>query len=224
MICEINSINRAEALRYMGYKETPDERILAVIDECEKELLKAARPQFVWRTFNLIRIGTSLSLSDCDFELEGNDIAQHLRGCDKAAVICCTLSSDTDRYLKKLDVSDSMKALISDALANAMVEQVGEEARKDILSNMTGYSTTWCYGAGYGDFSIETAPLLIASVDAVRKIGVCCTATNMLTPRKTIIGIVGLSRGELDKKRRNCEDCSMKDKCKFREYGVRCTD
>ncbi len=222
MTSEITRINRTEALRYMGYKEQPDERISATIDECERELLKEARPQFVWRAFDVIRSGKSLCLSECDFELEGKNIAEHLHGCDKAVVICATLSSDADRYIKKLDVSDSMRAVITDALANAMVEQVVEEARKDVLESMSGYSTTWLYGAGYGDFPIQCAPLLIASVDAVRKIGVCCTATHMLTPRKTVIGIIGLSKGELDRKRRNCEDCSMKGSCKYREYGLRC--
>ncbi len=222
MTSEITQINRAEALRYMGYTHEPDERISAVIDQCEQELLKEARPQFVWRVFNIQRSGREIFLSDCDFELEGHDIAEHLRGCDKAAVVCSTLSSSADRFLKKLDVSDSMKALITDALANAMVEQVSEEARQDIINNMPGYATTWCYGAGYGDFPIECAPLLIASVDAVRKIGVCCTATHMLTPRKTIIGVIGLFRGELDKKRRSCEDCNLKETCKFRAYGTRC--
>ena len=223
MMCEIGSINREETLRYMGYRGEPDARISAEIDECESELIKAARPQFVWRVFSLQRIGKSLSFTECDFELESRDVAEHLKGCDKAAVICATLSSDTDRFLKKLDVSDSMKALITDSLANVMVEQVVESARKDILSNMQGYSTTFCFGAGYGDFPIEKAPLLIASVDAVRKIGVCCTATNMLTPRKTIVGVVGLSRGEVDRKRRSCEDCGMKSSCRYREYGMRCS-
>lgn len=222
MTTEITHINRAEALRYMGYTEEPDARISAVIDECEQELLKEARPQFVWRVFNILRNERGLYLSDCDFALEGKDIAEHLRGCDKAAVVCSTLSSDADRYLKKLDVSDSMKALISDALGNALIEQVNENARQDILANMPGYSTTWCYGAGYGDFPLDCAPMLIASVDAVRKIGVCCTATKMLTPRKTIIGVIGLYRGELDKKRKSCEDCNAKDTCKFRAYGSRC--
>ncbi len=222
MTTEITRINRAEALRYMGYTEEPDARISAVIDECEQELLKEARPQFVWRVFNILRNERGLYLSDCDFALEGKDIAEHLRGCDKAAVVCSTLSSDADRYLKKLDVSDSMKALISDALGNALIEQVNENARQDILANMPGYSTTWCYGAGYGDFPLDCAPMLIASVDAVRKIGVCCTATKMLTPRKTIIGVIGLYRGELDKKRKSCEDCNAKDTCKFRAYGARC--
>lgn len=222
MICEITEINRAEALRYMGYKDTPDERISAAIDECERELLKIARPQFVWKVFNIVRVDGGLYFAECDFDLEGQDIAEHLKSCDKAAVMCCTLSADVDRFIKKLEVSDSMKALLTDALANAMIEQVSEAARRDIMENMMGYSTTWCFGTGYGDFPIETSPMLVASVDAVRKIGVCCTATHMLTPRKTVVGIIGLSRGELDKKHRHCEDCGMKSTCEYRMYGLRC--
>ena len=65
MTSEITRINRAEALRYMGYTEEPDARISAVIDECEAELLKEARPQFVWRVFNIMRAGHDLYLSDC---------------------------------------------------------------------------------------------------------------------------------------------------------------
>ena len=222
MISQITAINRSEALRYMGYNGEPDERISAQIGECEKALLKEARPQFVWRIFELTRVENILTLNGCDFTLDGKDIADHLRGCDKAAIICATLSADMDRFQRRLDVSDSMKALVTDALANALIEQVVEEARRDILANMSGYTTTFCYGAGYGDFPIETAQQLIAAVDAVRKIGVCSTATNMLTPQKTIGGIVGLSRGELEIKRKSCEDCTMRHTCKFREYGVRC--
>lgn len=222
MTSEIVKINRTEALRYMGYKETPDQKIVEAIDECERELLREARPQYVWRVFDIERMGREMYLSECDFPLEGNDIADHLRGCDKAAVVCATLSSDTDRFIRKLEVSDSMKAVITDALANAMVEQVAEDARRSMMTEMNGYSTTWLYGAGYGDFPVECSPLLIASVDAVRKIGVCCTATHMLTPRKTVVGIIGLFKGELDRKRRNCEDCNLRKTCQYREYGLRC--
>ena len=79
MTSEITRINRDEALRYLGYTHAPDERISAVIDQCEQELLKEARPQFVWRVFNIQRSGREIFLSDCDFQLEGHDIAEHLR-------------------------------------------------------------------------------------------------------------------------------------------------
>lgn len=115
-----------------------------------------------------------------------------------------------------------MKALITDALANAMVEQVNEEARQDIINSMPGYATTWCYGAGYGDFPIECAPLLIASVDAVRKIGVCCTATHMLTPRKTHHRRYRSVPRRTGQEAPEREDCNLKETCKFRAYGTRC--
>lgn len=222
MANDLPAINREDTLRYMGYREQPDERICAEIDECEHALLKVARPQYVWRVFDLVRENEDITLEGCDFKLPGKDIARHLEGCEKAAVISATLSSDTDRFLKKLDVSDGLKAMISDALASVLVEQVVEEARKNILDEMKGYSTTWCYAAGYGDFPVEMTPLLIASVDAVRKIGVCCTAMNMITPQKTIVGVLGISQKRLEQRRRSCGDCNMCADCKFRADGVRC--
>ena len=87
-------ISRAEALRYMGVHGEPDERLTALIDECETDLLAAARPRFVWRIFDIVRSEGEISLSGCDFSLIGSDIARHLEGCTKAAVTAATLSAD----------------------------------------------------------------------------------------------------------------------------------
>ena len=100
-------INRTEALRYMGWRGEPDEHISALLNECEAELLKAARPRFVWRVFDIERSEGGITLSGCDFLLAGSDIARHLDGCAKAAVAAATLSADADRLLKRLQLSDS---------------------------------------------------------------------------------------------------------------------
>lgn len=43
---ELLQLNRAEAMRYMGYKDKkPDENVLNIIDECESVLLKAVKPR-----------------------------------------------------------------------------------------------------------------------------------------------------------------------------------
>lgn len=215
-------ISRAEALRYMGVHGEPDERLTALIDECETELLAAACPRFVWRIFDIVRSEGEISLSGCDFSLIGIDIERHLEGCTKAAITAATLSAEADRLLKRLQLSDGAKAVAADALASVLAEHTSERARQAVSAEMTGYSATWCYAAGYGDFPLEQAAQLLTAVDASRKIGVTCTSSNMMTPQKSIVGIVGLSEKPLDSRRRSCEDCTIKETCRFRKDGLRC--
>ena len=150
-------ISRAEALRYMGVHGEPDERLTALIDECETELLAAACPRFVWRIFDIVRSEGEISLSGCDFSLIGIDIERHLEGCTKAAITAATLSAEADRLLKRLQLSDGAKAVAADALASVLAEHTSERARQAVSAEMTGYSATWCYAAGYGDFPLEQA-------------------------------------------------------------------
>lgn len=214
------SINRSDAYRYMGLRGEPDSGIAAETDRCEKLLLEAANPRYVWRVFKLER-GTELRLSGCEFTLDGESIARHLEGCDKAAVIAATLSADADRFLKKAALSDGLSGLCADALASAYIEQVLERARGEVVTE-TGLHCTWCFAAGYGDFPLETAGKLIACVDGGRRIGLGVTASGMLTPQKSIVAVAGLSEREINAPRRSCNDCNMSERCRFRKSGGHC--
>ena len=112
--------------------------------------------------------------------------------------------------------------LICDALASACAEGVSELARAEVLESMEGYSGTWCFAAGYGDFPLDAARFLVECVDAGRKIGVSCTGSGMFVPQKTIIGVVGLSEKPLESARRGCGSCNIKDSCQFRKSGAHC--
>lgn len=216
---EKTSINRETALRYMGYREAPDERTTALIDKCEERLLAAAAPKYIWRVFDIERDieehGDELRLSGCGFSLEGLSIRKHLKGCARAAVIAATLSAETDRFLKKTELRDALTGLICDALASALVEQVSEAARSEALSAMECCGT-WVFAAGYGDFPLETNRFLIECVDAERRIGVSLTDSCMLIPQKTIVGVMGLSETPTNRLPHGCDNCNMKDTCSFR--------
>jgi len=220
----MSGINRADALRYMGFRDANavDERTAALVDECEKKLVAAAKPRFVSRVFDVYREGERLFLGENGAELLGNDVRNHLNGCEKAAVVCSTLSADTDKFLKKQELADALEGLISDALASAYAEKASEDALSDLLSKMNGYYATWIFAAGYGDFPAEQLPDLLRLVDAERKIGVSCLASGMLTPSKTIAGVAGLSKKTLGKAEKSCAGCKMRDKCEFRRNGERC--
>lgn len=218
-------INRAETLRYMGVRGGSgelDERLTALLDECEAELLKTARPRYVWRIFDIERSEGGISLSGCDFLLVGSDIARHLAGCSKAAITAATLSADVDRLLKRLQLFDTAKAVAADALASVFAEETSEQARQAVLQEMPGYYATWCYASGYGDFPQYQTVQLLTAVDASRKIGINVTSSNIMTPQKSIVGVIGLSESPLDSRRKSCEDCNLKDNCRFRKDGLKC--
>lgn len=218
-------INRADAYRYMGFREpfseNVDPKTAEITDKCERELLSAVKPRFVWRVFD-IRRDNGLFLDGCYFQLVGKSIEKHLEGCEKAAVICSTLSADCDKYIAKMSVRGALELLVSDALASAFIEQISENARLDLLSKAEGYSATWVFGAGYGDFPLDILPKLISAADATRKIGISTTAANTLTPSKSIVGIAGLSRSAVGNSAKSCENCNLRDKCAFRKSGKKC--
>lgn len=220
----MDSINRGDAYRYMGLRGEPDQSIITEVDRCERLLLETVKPAYVWRVFDLERGGESesaLRLLGCKFALEGDSIARHLEGCYKAAALAVTLSADADRLIKKAALADGLSGLAMDALSSAYVEQVLEQARGEVIRE-TGLFSTWCFAAGYGDFPLGTAADLIACVDGGRRIGLCVTASGMLTPQKSIVGIAGLSETELNGSRRSCSDCGMSGRCQFQKNGNHC--
>ncbi len=218
-------IDRENAYRYMGFREpfseNVDEKTAEAVDKIEQELLKAVKPKFIWRVFDIIR-DNGLFLNGCDFELSGNDIKKHLSNCDKAAIVCSTLSADCDKFIAKMSVRGALEMLVSDALASAYIEQISDGAVKDLTEKNEGFSATWVFGAGYGDFPLDILPKLITAVDATRKIGISTTAANTLAPTKSIVGVAGLSRGTTHNAVKSCDNCNMRDKCEFRKNGKRC--
>ena len=82
----LTEINKAEALRYMGYgRNKPDDVTMQNIIECEKALLDAIKPEYVYRIFDLNRTNDGIEILGTSLVLTGNDVAKHLEGCDKAA-------------------------------------------------------------------------------------------------------------------------------------------
>lgn len=50
----LEQLDISEALRYLGYgSNLPDEGVMQLINECTKEIMKTARPQMVYKVFNI---------------------------------------------------------------------------------------------------------------------------------------------------------------------------
>jgi len=76
------------------------------------------------------------------------------------------------------------------------------------------------YSPGYDDFDLEIQPELIAVLDAQRKIGLTCTGSLILLPRKSVTAVIGFGR-DLTKQPNACERCDLRGRCEYRKDGNR---
>lgn len=218
----LENVDRAEALRYMGYGDSePDSNFSARIDMAEKELIKTARPRFIWKLLGISRKDEECILAG-GIRLTGKAICEHLGGCNEALFMAATLSSHCDMLIKKAQARSMTDALITDALASAGIEQICNKAELLIGKELGEKYMTWRFSPGYGDLPLDLQEDILSLLDAQRKIGLTVTDSSVLIPTKSVTAIIGVSEKPLPKNKQGCAYCNMRDRCQFRRKGVHC--
>lgn len=221
----LSSINRAEVLRYLGYKGIgADETINSLIDECEAEVLKAAVPRYVYRVVDVTQVDEGVRLEGTSVTLKGNSIKEHLKGCNKAALIAVTISDGIDRMLRIMQASDLARAVISDSISSAAIEQVCDKVEAVIKEELPEYNQTFRFGIGYGDLPLSQQGEFLKILNAPRLIGLNVGKTDMMTPTKSVTAVIGLTTGEVSSQKKGCMSCNLKGTCRFREAGGHCNE
>lgn len=210
----LTHIPREEVLRYLGCPGTEDPATLALVEGCSARLLAAARPKWTYRVFDLA-VQTDGVRLDCGLLLPGRDLAAHLRGCSRAALLAATLSAPVDALLRRAQAEDLAAAVALDCCATAAVEAVCDLAEAEIRARFPGCSFPFRFSPGYGDLPIELQDPILRLLDAPRRVGLCTTDRHILTPRKSVTAVLGISDGEISPQKRGCASCTFRDRCKF---------
>jgi 5-methyltetrahydrofolate--homocysteine methyltransferase len=191
---ELKPIRMEEAARYLGYGgQMPDETILALMRECEGPLLAACHPAYSVGIFDMECCSEDeVKLMECALTLTGKDIVKHLVGCTKVVLMAATLGSGVDTLLRKLQKTEMPKALLTDAMAGAAIEQICDDVQAELERKMPLYRQTWRFSPGYGDLPLAMQDDLLSAVEAGKRIGLATTAGHMLTPMKSVTAIIGL--------------------------------
>lgn len=215
-------IDIEEAIRYMGYRSPPDENQMKMIERCADTLEKEIKPAWIYRAFDITETERGIELNGTKLIFKGNDIARHLKGCEKCILLCATASAKADELIRRAESEDIALGFMTDCLASAAVEGVCNALENELSQKLGGWNFTWRFSPGYGDFPLDIQPLIIDALDAQKRAGVTCTRSLMLVPRKSVTAVIGLSRGALEKGRRGCAVCNMADRCEFRKRGSHC--
>lgn len=220
----LDKLDYIEALRYMGQKEPPQENLEQLLHRCEELVINEAIPRYLYKVVPICICEKGVKILGSNVILEGNDIKQHLSGCEQAILLCATLSAGIDRLIRIAQKKDIAEAFAIDALASVAVEQLGEKIGNLLKKEFPEYNMTWRYGVGYGDFPIEQQKDLLTLLDATKKIGVSVTDSSLLTPVKSINVVIGLSKEKTREYKKNCKNCRLEGKCRYRQEGTYCYD
>ncbi len=181
-----------------------------------------------------------VSLVSAPVVLSGNDIASHLKGASKVALMACTLGMASEREYRRHAALSAADGAMFGACCSALVEAAANEVEAQIVSEARriGMRTNWRYSPGYGDLPLDVQPDFLQSLDATRKLGINVTPTNMLLPVKSVTAVIGLfaeddgSFGEAanasvaltepDALDSTCAACPAFQDCEFRKRGCTC--
>jgi len=211
------AIDTAQAARYFGARGEPDESTMALLEKCAVPLLAAATPRAVW-----LEADTD-ALAEAGV-LRGGDVMRHLEGCPQAVLLAVTLGPGVDAQIRRAGVGDIAAGVASDALGSALAEQASDAAEAELRqwAAQQGKYLTGRFSPGYGDWDISVQPLVANALDTVRRAGLCVTDTNLMTPRKSVTAILGLSDHPVKGRLAGCGHCVLRTRCEYRKRGKTC--
>lgn len=206
-------IDRINAFRYMGCGGEMPENLLRLADKCETALREVMRPRHTY----IVERSEVL-----DSILLGDDVRQHLSGCDNVIVFAATLGSAVDTLIRKYQTTDVTCAFITDAEASAAIESYCDDIEREISKMFPGKYLVRRFSPGYGDFPIDIQRDILSVLEAGKRIGLTVSDSFMMSPSKSVTAVMGISDAAVENTRNSCATCTMSDRCDFRKDGWRC--
>ena len=189
---------------YLGFHGIrPDETVDALIDECIAEVERIARFRYWYATFT----------QPLEF-LRQEPYTTYLAGATGYFLVVTTLGLAPEQRVKYLSVSDMTKAAVTDAVANAMLEQLADEYEQTL-----GDELSYRFCPGYQGSSASDVRYILEALSA-QKVDVRLLESGLMLPQKSMAGIVAIG----GRAKKQCGNCVMADTCAFRKEGKRCFD
>ena len=203
-----------EILLYLGAggKDIPPDES-ARIKRYEQMTEEAALPKIVYKRVPIT--GKKIE----GLELTGNDIWELLDGASEAVVFAATVGHNVDQLISRLQVSDIAGAVIADACASAMVENICNNFESDMRAAVEneGLFLTERFSPGYGDLPLETQKQLGVFLNCQRRIGLVVSDNCLMSPIKSVTAIMGITQTKKPCRIQRCENCTSRENCLLRK-------
>lgn len=218
-------VDKAEVLRYMGYKgQNMSLELAEKIDYYRNIILKEAEFRYITELHSIKILEDGVLIENSNLKLKGEDIKNHLKDSKEVLLMATTLGNRVEKLIRLKERVSLEDAIILDACATTLIEEFCDAIEEEFIEEIKvkNKCTTFRYSPGYGDLPIETQREFLKLLNTERRIGLLVNESNILMPRKSVTAIIGIYNGEKKITKRSCENCSNYNNCSFRREGVVC--
>jgi len=186
-----NDLTKLErrVLAYLGFKGEADDEQISMIQKAIADTRRFARPQFVYRFFPLYETEGQLLLKDSEIDVGYPSLQKMFRYKDSqnVCILVSTLGIGIDNRIERLRESDMSTMVLTDACANALIEDETDEFQKRLGLK----DSTFRYAPGYGDVPLSLQRLIFDGMPEIAKIGISLDEGCLMHPMKSMTGIIG---------------------------------
>lgn len=187
-----------EVLRYSGVRDIskcPDQLRSNAVRSIN-EIGEAAVPKHISLECAL---SMNRSENEClidDMYVKSLSLSKHLADCDKVLLFAATLGSGVDMLIRRYSEVKMSYAVELQGAAAALIELYCDKINSELEEKYAaeGYYLKPRYSPGYGDFSIEHQPQVIAMLNAYKRIGLTVSGGVIMTPMKSVTAVIGLTK------------------------------
>jgi hypothetical protein len=193
-------------------------RVEAKIEAATGEIRRHAKTRAIYRILPVEAKNGSVAL-DGGVSLKSRKLADMFDPCDRAAVFLVTMGREVDQLIHQNMEDQPHYGFLLDAAASVAAESgaqyVQDYIEQEKLSD--GEGMTLRYSPGYCDWPLkEQKALFKALPQAEKEIGVKLSESSLMSPRKTVSGVIGICpAGSVKYAGNTCATCARTN-CPYR--------
>lgn len=176
------SVNEKEVLRYFGAKEQNAE-FLSLLASVKDESLDVFTYKVAYARVELDELRKTVGV-------RSETLERYLDGCRAAVIFAATVGFGIDRLISKYSSLSPVRALMLQAYGAERVEALCDVLEADVERE---YGTVRPrISAGYGDLPLTMQRALVRRLDLGRRLGITLNESLLMSPSKSVTGIIGL--------------------------------
>jgi len=185
---------RVPRIRFV--REMEEEGVAKAIKRAIDAAYTLIRGRGCYRTFKVTEVGEDhVAIEGSGTLLTGANMVKLLSRCDYVTLLAATIGGDLEARVDDLKTAQTADAYFLDVVGGWMADYMADRVDAVVQTEITrsGYARTMRYSPGYGDWRLEVQAEMLRLLEA-STIGIGCTETFILQPRKSVTAVIGWER------------------------------